>query len=98
MHIGTLLMDHPKVTSLVFPTVDEVAVHLHVLLARVKKDPTSCQSGKSDTAFGYFHEYLQNVSLIVGIFIFGTLSFMGCDTVVMFNLLNPYIIPMKIVC
>lgn len=61
MHIGTLLMDHPKVTTLVFPTVDEVTVHLHVLLARVKKDPTSCQSGKSDTAFGYFHEYLQNV-------------------------------------
>ena len=61
LHIGTLLMDHPKVTSLVFPTVDEVTVHLHVLLARVKKDPTSCQSEKSDTAFGYFHEYLQNV-------------------------------------
>ena len=61
LHIGTLLMDHPKVTSLVFPTVDEVTFHLHVLLARVKKDPTSCQSGKSDTAFGYFHEYLQNV-------------------------------------
>ena len=37
-------------------------------------------------------------SLIVGIFIFGTLSFMGCDTVVMFNSLNPYITPMKIVC
>ena len=61
LHMGILLMDHPKVTSLVFPTVDEVAFDLHVLLARVKKDPTSCQSEKSDTAFGYFYEYLQNV-------------------------------------
>ena len=61
LRMGILLMDHPKVTSLVFPTVDEVAFDLHVLLGRVKKDPTSCQSEKSDTAFGYFYEYLQNV-------------------------------------
>jgi len=61
LQLGTLLSDHPKVTSLVFPTLDEVAVDLHVLVARVKQDPTSCQSEKSDTAFGYFREYLQNV-------------------------------------
>jgi len=54
-------MNHPKVTSLVFPTVDEVTVDLHVLLAKVEKDPTSCQIEQSDTAFRYLHEYLQNV-------------------------------------
>lgn len=37
-------------------------------------------------------------SLIVGIFIFGIFFFMGCNIVVMFNLLNFYIILMKIVC
>lgn len=42
LHIGTSLMNHPKVTSLVFPTVDKVTVDLHVLLANVEKDPTSC--------------------------------------------------------
>lgn len=42
LHIGTSLMNHPKVTSLVFPTVDKVTVDLHVLLAKVEKDPTSC--------------------------------------------------------
>lgn len=61
LQLGALLSDHPKVTSLVFPTVDEVAVDVHVLLARVKQDPTSCQSEKSDTAFRFFHDYLQNV-------------------------------------
>ena len=40
---------------------NEVAVNIHVLLARVKQDPTPCQSEKSNTAFGYFKEYLQNV-------------------------------------
>lgn len=61
LQLRTLLSDHPKVTSLVFPTVNEVAIDLDALIARVKQDPTSCQSEKSDAAFGSFHEYLQNV-------------------------------------
>ena len=62
LHLGTLLSDHPKVTTLVFPTVDEVAVYIDVLLARVKQDPLSRHVEKSDTAFGYFKEYLQKAS------------------------------------
>ena len=62
LHLGTLLSDHPKVATLVFPTVDEVAVNIDVLLRRVKQDPLSCHVEKSDTAFGYFKEYLQKAS------------------------------------
>ena len=62
LHLGTLLLDHPKVATLVFPTVDEVTVNIDVLLRRAKQDPLSCHVEKSDTAFGYFKEYLQKAS------------------------------------
>ena len=39
LHLGTLLSDHPKVATLIFPTVDEASVNIDVLLARVNRDP-----------------------------------------------------------
>lgn len=61
LQLGSLLYRHPKVTSLVFPTVDEAAIDMEVLEKRLSIDPTTAKSNANNTAYKFFLEYLGNV-------------------------------------
>lgn len=61
LQLSTLLNCHPKVTSLVFPTVDEAAIDADVLLKRVSMDPTTTPSIRINTAYMFLLDYLGKV-------------------------------------
>ena len=61
LQLSTLLNCHPKVTSLVFPTVDEAAIDADVLLKRVSMDPTTTPSIRINTTYMFLLDYLGKV-------------------------------------
>ena len=61
LQLSTLFNCHPKVTSLVFPTVDEASIDAEVLLKRVSMDPITTPSIRINTAYMFLLDYLGEV-------------------------------------
>ena len=56
-----MLRDHPKVVSLVFPTVNEAVIDVDVLQKRTIIDPTATDSDRDNIAYKFLLDYLETV-------------------------------------
>lgn len=61
LQLATLLNSHPKLSSLMFPTVDEASIDVHLLRGRVTKHATTVENTKNITAYNFLLDYFDNV-------------------------------------
>lgn len=61
LELNSLLCDHPKVVSLVFPTVNEAVIDVDILRKRIIIDPTTTDSERDNIAYKFLLDYLKTV-------------------------------------